>query len=204
MKPIPVRVFVVAAIVLVLGACISDGGYDDVLVSENYGDYAPTVYAVLPFDSRPADTGLDPGDRADYEESFGTYRVVGENGPAIAQEAFEDAVILTGSDVVVRSRVTDVLNEIEFQSMSGLTEEDAARIGSMVNADAIIVGTLTQYNFYNVAASVRALDVERGIVLWSAAGYRDVWDFDDDPGEALRMLAREMMEEVASRLDDLD
>lgn len=191
-------------IVGVLTACISGGGYDEVMVSGNYAEYDPSVYAVLPFESRPADTGLDPGDRSDYLESFGEYQVVGENGPAIAQEAFEDAVILTGSDVVVRSRVTDVLNEIEFQAMSGLTEEDAARIGTMVNADAIIVGTITQYNYYTVAVSVRALDVERGIVLWSASGSRDVWDFDDDPGEALRTLAREMMEEVSDELGDLE
>lgn len=204
MKRIVLGAGSIMMVVLVLGACISGGGYDEVMVSGNYSEYAPSVYAVLPFESRPADTGIDPGDLEDYRESFGEYHVIGENGPSVAQEAFEDAVILTGSDVVVRSRVIDVLNEIEFQSMSGLTEEDAARIGTMVNADSIIVGTITQYNYYNVAVSVRALDVERGIVLWSASGYRNVWDFEDDPGEALRTLAREMMEEVADQLDEVE
>lgn len=175
-------------------------GYDNVTVSHNYSEYEPSVYAVLPFEVRPTDE-LDEEGILDYEEEFGPYRVVEDNGAEIAQEAYEDAVILIGSDVVVRSRITDVLNEIEFQTMSGLTEADAAQVGAMVNADAIIVGTVTRYNYYNVAVSVRALDVERGIVLWSGSGYRDVWDYDDNPSEALRSLSREMMTQVAHLLD---
>jgi hypothetical protein len=188
------------AIALLLGACITFDSGDDVTVSPNFSRFRPEIYAVLPFETRPAETALDQDDILDYEEDYGPYVVVGDNAAEIAQEAFEDSVSLVGGDVVVRSRVADVLSEIEFQTMSGITAADAATVGAMVNADAILVGTITQYNFYTVAVSVRALDVENGIVLWSASGYRDVWDYEDDPGVALRSLAREMMTQVGSEL----
>jgi hypothetical protein len=188
--------------VLTLAGCATTDIYDDITVSGNYSTYAPQVYAILPFEEAPAGTPLSEDDIEEYEDEFGPYAAVIETGAEIAQQTFEDEFVASGYDVVVRSRLTDVLREIEFQNLSGLTADDAATVGSMLNADAIVLGRVTQFNYYYVSFSVRAVDVERGVVLWSASGTRDVWDYDDDPNQAARWLARELTEQLGMLLPD--
>lgn len=192
----------IAAVVALAGCATTRDPIGQVAVSANYQEYRPRVYAVLPFAVEPNEGALYDDEVEDYEEEYGAYVPVRDDAQSVTQEAFEDALVTVGADVVVRSRVSEILSEIEFQQMAGLTANDAAEVGAMLNADAVVIGTITLMNRYYVSTSVRAVDVERGVVLWSAAATADVFmfdisDSDYDPAFAMRAMARSLMEQVA-------
>ena len=69
--------------------------------------------------------------------------------------------------VVDRGRVNEVLEEIQFQTLSGLTVDDRSKIGGILNADAIVSIYLGEYNASRVSIAATATHVETGAVLWS-------------------------------------
>lgn len=76
--------------------------------------------------------------------------------------------------LIERSQLAGVLGEAEV-ALSGLTTGQAAQLGKMVGADAVIIGTVSEYE--NVAqrghalpvvgVSVRMIDSGSGRILWS-------------------------------------
>jgi curli biogenesis system outer membrane secretion channel CsgG len=186
------------ALAVLAGCATSDAAV--VTVSANYAEYNPQVFAVLPFDVDPAENRYIQEEIEDYEEMFGPFAMVTEDGAKTVRNAFEDAFVGSGADVVVRSRLNAVLDELEFQNVSGLTDEERAEVSSILNADAIIVGTVSQYNGYEVSFTVRAIDVERGVVLFSGSATGEVWDYDDDPAIAARVLSTELVEYLVDEL----
>lgn len=77
-------------------------------------------------------------------------------------------------ELIERSQLAGVLGEAEV-ALSGLTTGQAAQLGQMVGADAVIIGTVSEYE--NVAqrgytlpvvgVSVRMIDSTSGRILWS-------------------------------------
>lgn len=191
---------VLVVVVVVLSGCATSGEAV-VTVSANYAEYDPQVFAVLPFEVDPAENRYIQEEIDDYEEMFGPFAMVTDDAARTVRDAFEDAFVGSGADVVVRSRLNQVLDELEFQNVSGLTDEDVAEVSSILNADAIIVGTVSQYNGYEVSFTVRAIDVERGVVLFSGSATGEVWDYDDDPAIAARALSAELVEYLVDELD---
>ncbi len=76
--------------------------------------------------------------------------------------------------LIERSQLANVLGEAEV-AMAGLTAGQAARLGQMAGADAVIIGSVSEYE--NVAqrghalpvvgVSVRMIDSTTGRILWS-------------------------------------
>ena len=87
-----------------------------------------------------------------------------------------------------RSKLRSLINEHDLQSSGLLDQEAAVKVGKLLGADAVIVGSVTQYEMdktqvyihivpivskeYTVGASIRMLDVENGEVIYahSASG----------------------------------
>lgn len=195
------RAATLAAAFLALAASCATTDSELVTVSANYQRYDPQVFVVLPFVAQPPQNPLAAEEIEDYEEDFGEFSAVGDDGPTVVRELFEEAFVGSGADVVVRDRLSSVLEELEFQSASGLTADDASQVGQILNADAIIEGTVMQYNYYYVEFSIRAIDVERGVVLFSASATARVWEYDDDPSEAARWLSRDIVDALRSQIN---
>lgn len=140
----------------------------NVNIGPDFFSQRPRVYAVLPFDNHEGK----------------------ETAGKILRDSFESAFLQTGFRVVERNQLDRLLEEMSF-SASGLTEEDRLRLGEILNADALILGTVTAFDkgslgssYPMVGISVRAVDVKTGIILWSGNSQRIAFDFNKEP-EAL-------------------
>ncbi len=89
------------------------------------------------------------------------------------RDFFETAFLTTGIRVVERGQVKRVLDELDF-SLSDLTEDKIAKVGKMLQVDALILGTVNEFSRDakarrqkgNLDISVRAVHVETGVLLW--------------------------------------
>ena len=110
-----------------------------------------------------------------------------------------------GIKVIERSRVAAIMDERDLQ-ISQLDTDVAAKIGKLADADAVLLGSLTQYgvqkeyshgavyaisagstkHIHRVGVSLRVVDVDTGEVLYSEdAGGKDIEGFS----EAAKMAA---------------
>ena len=125
-----------------------------VSVSKGVEQLQPMIYAVLPFDFQPTPKGQ-------------SYREVYPEGVEVITTMFVASLVDIVPMVVDRNRVADVLQELEFQNVSGLTDEATVVFAEMLNADAVVSGYVAEYNSSRVSVSVTATHVRTGVVLWS-------------------------------------
>lgn len=69
--------------------------------------------------------------------------------------------------LVERRRVQDLLNEQDFDPQR-IDDATAVRIGKMLGAQAVILGTVTEYTRGRCSVSMRLVEVETGEHLWQA------------------------------------
>ena len=106
-------------------------------------------------------------------------------------------------ELVERAQMSGVLGETEV-ALSGLTSGQAAKLGQMVGAGGVIVGTVSEYEMVAlggrtypvVGISIRLIDAGPGKILWSvdhaARG---------DKGEPLARHARAVVHDMAAALN---
>lgn len=86
-------------------------------------------------------------------------------------ELFETYLIKYGKTIVDRTKVNQLLKEMNF-SQTGFSIEDGKRIGKMANSDVIIFGTISRLSWWTdthtilIITSIKAIHVETGILLW--------------------------------------
>lgn len=78
-------------------------------------------------------------------------------------------------DLVERIRISELFAEQDFDP-NRLDEATAVRIGKMLGAHGVILGTITDYKKGRVGVSMRLVNVETGKQLWQA---RDTFNSDD-------------------------
>ncbi len=96
------------------------------------------------------------------------------NGNAVSDMFVTQILKMQKYDLIERSQLANVLGEAEV-SLSGLTAGQAAQIGLMAGADAVIIGTVSEYETVAyrgnslpvVGVSVRMIDANSGRILWS-------------------------------------
>ncbi len=95
-------------------------------------------------------------------------------GTSVSDMFVTEMLRMSRFQLVERSQMANVLNESEL-ALAGLSESKAAEVGNMLGADAVLVGTVDEYN--NIARrghsipvvgiSVRMIDCKSGRVLCS-------------------------------------
>ncbi|UCF98382.1 MAG: hypothetical protein JSV89_02335 [Spirochaetaceae bacterium] len=118
-------------------------------VNPSLKQYDPKVFVILPFVNR--DT---------YNKE--------EGAPYIVRDAFEASFIKTGYQIVSRDKMDLLLEEIEF-SVSDISDSRGIQIASMLDADAVILGTILEYGYLYIGLSVKAIDVETGAIIWQGS-----------------------------------
>jgi len=95
-------------------------------------------------------------------------------GSSVSDMFVTEVMKMNRYELVERSQMSGVLGETEV-SLSGLTSGQAARLGQMIGADGVILGTVSEYEkvamggrtFPVVGISVRMIDSSTGKILWS-------------------------------------
>lgn len=105
--------------------------------------------------------------------------------------------------IVERSQLANVLGETEL-ALSGLSNSKAMQVGQMSGADAVIVGSVSEYEmaaykgrkYPSVGISIRCIDSQSGEILWSA----DYTERADDKNVSLSEHARKVVHAIVSTL----
>jgi TolB-like protein len=104
---------------------------------------------------------------------------------------------------VERSQMAQVLSETEL-AMAGVSVDKALKVGTMVGADGVVLGTVDEYSLVAqrgrsipvVGVTVRLIDCRTGSVMWSA----DFAGRAEDSATTLPEQARKVIHEIASGL----
>lgn len=110
--------------------------------------------------------------------------------------------------VVERSQIDKVLSESEV-ALAGLTTSQAAEMGSMLGAEAVIIGTVDEYSmvmsgnmhYAVVGISARMIDCKSGKVLWSMDLARRAGSTSITVSEHARIVVRAMTQALRSALE---
>ena len=169
-----------------LAACASKKTEPTLWVGPQVNDTRSNVCAILPF-------GNLQENKYEFPEAAETVR-----------DSFETAFLEAGYQIVERSMIEKIISELKF-SMSGFTDQQGIEVGKMLNVGAVIFGAVTSYNkerltpaiYTTVGFSVKAVDVETGVIIWKGNHTRTVyWDiFDTD---SLPSLSREVAKEIVA------
>ncbi len=141
------------------------------------------TYAILPF--------VDANAQKHKEEYPGASETV--------RDFFETAFLQTGCRVVERGQVKRVLDELDF-SLSDLTEDKIAKVGQMLQVDALVLGTVNEFSRDNrvrkikgtVDVSVRAVHVASGAIVWKVWARRR----SKDPLDNIQNLTAQMVQKL--------
>ncbi|MCA1809155.1 MAG: GNA1162 family protein [Kiritimatiellia bacterium] len=109
--------------------------------------------------------------------------------------------------VVERSQIDKVLTESEV-ALAGLTSSKAAEMGSMLGAEAVIIGTVDEYSmvqshnmhFAAVGINARMIDCQTGKVLWSIDLARRANSTSITVSEHARGVVRTMVQALRTAL----
>ncbi len=88
-------------------------------------------------------------------------------------ERLEITMLKLGARVTEREKVNKIISEIKF-SMTGLTENQALKIGKMLNSDYVVFGNISNYGFVDngktigVDIGIKAVSVESGTIVFQA------------------------------------
>jgi len=97
---------------------------------------------------------------------------------ALAGAAFSAYILsIPAYEVVERSALDDVLKEHQLGTSGLIDEAHAVEIGKLLNADSVVLGTITEFQERrslifppaSVALSVRAVNARTGVVEWTAS-----------------------------------
>ncbi len=153
--------------------------------------------------TRTANVYVAPDARAVRRVAVLPFRAPTELIGASVSDLFVTELMKTGRyELIERGQLSNVLGETDVQ-LSGLTAGQAVQVGRMAGADAVVIGTVSEYE--NVAQggrtlpavgiSVRLIDATTGKVLWSV-DHAGRGAKGDTPAQQARVVAHEMVQSL--------
>ena len=130
-------------------------------------------------------------------------------GNAMA-DVFLTEIMRTGRyELVERTRMGQVLSEAEL-ALTGLSAAKATEVGSMMGADAVVIGTVDEYatqkhrrrDYPVVAMSARLIECKSGQVIWSVDLAKRAKDDRVTLAEHARTVTHEMVAALYQRWHD--
>ena len=107
--------------------------------------------------------------------------MTGPEGRRFADELSIQLGKLNRFSIVERDRINDLYNEQDLDP-NRIDQSTAVRLGKMLGASAVVMGTVNDYRAGRVSASVRLVAVETGEVAWQGS---DALSGDDSRVQAL-------------------
>lgn len=124
-------------------------------------------------------------------------------GASVSDMVVTELLRLGRYRIVERSQISRVLGETEL-ALAGVSNAKAMEVGQMTGADAVIVGSVSEYEmaaykgrkYPTVGLSLRCIDSHNGEIIWSS----DYTERADDRNVALSEQARKVVHAISSTL----
>jgi TolB-like protein len=108
---------------------------------------------------------------------------------------FENHLLQTNLyQVAERGEIEKVLRERGFAASTGMDKTALREVGNFLQVDGIILGSVSNYNRFNLGFTARLVSVKSGLVLWSIS---------QTDGRILRPLSQVADEAVQAAVGDL-
>ncbi len=143
---------------------------------------------------------MAPGARAAERVAVMPFRAATELIGTSVSDLFVTELMKIGRyELIERGQLANVLGETDVQ-LSGLTQGQAVQVGRMAGADAVVIGTVSEYE--NIAQggrtlpvvgiSVRLIDTTTGKVLWSV-DHAGRGRGGETPAQQARVIVRDIV-----------
>lgn len=124
-------------------------------------------------------------------------------GASVSDLFLTELLMLRRYRIVERGQLANVLGEAEL-ALAGLSDARAMEAGRMSGADAVIVGSVSEYEmaaykgrtYPSVGMSIRCIDSQTGEIVWSA----DYTERAKDKNVSLSAHARKVVHAIAATL----
>jgi curli biogenesis system outer membrane secretion channel CsgG len=121
-------------------------------------------------------------------------------GSSVADVFMTELLRTSRYDVLERNRMSQVLSEAEL-ALAGVSSSKAAEVGSMMGADAVVIGTVDEYSRVKhgwhedafIGMTARLIDCKSGQVVWSVDLAKRADDKNATLSEHMRTVAHEMV-----------
>jgi hypothetical protein len=128
----------------------------------------------------------------------------GYSGKAVAGVLCQELMAVPGIRVVERERLSTVISEQHLGHSDLADPKTAVRLGKLIGADAVMTGSVTQYDsssvpiflglfthyadVYNVGVAIRIIVVETGEACFSGRCSHSGKSYEEAAGKCVRML----------------
>ncbi len=147
-------------LIMILNNCSSTPEiHKEVGISENFKKFKHKNYLVFQFDLI---------DQVYKKKKWVIYKDTREKQMT---ELFETFLMKNRYKIIERGKINTLIKELGF-SKKGITENQGLKIGKMLNADAMVFGTISRLTFRKkyktiyIVVSIKSLSVETGELLW--------------------------------------
>lgn len=128
-----------------------------------------------------------------YFESQSKDEELGYVGKGLADMLITDLVAWEGVRVVERTRVEEVLKELNFQQTKFVDKKTAAKLGQVLNADYLVVGSLVPGG-ERLSVEARLLQVSNGETLIAAR--------EQDSKDKIFDIEQRLANQLVAKIDD--
>jgi curli biogenesis system outer membrane secretion channel CsgG len=151
----------------------------------------------------------------DFEDNNSeNYKSYFPEATKVTENAIQSSFLLFGYNIIERNQLKKVLAEQKLQ-LTGLTNEDRVRIGRLLNADLIVMGSVTAYvqgstpkdsitkkfEKTHFGFTIKGIDVETGNIIFSGVVSKqidDILDYTKPIVELVNSEVQRMVEEMRS------
>jgi hypothetical protein len=133
----------------------------------------------------------------------------------VTTESIESAFVGLGFTIVERNQISKIFKEWKL-SQTGITVEESKKIGKLLNADVIILGSVTTYIQGGIPSktvtkqiektsfgfTLKGLDVESGSTLFSGNYFKkfdNILNYVNPINECVNVLIEEMIKDFKSK-----
>ena len=114
----------------------------------------------------------------------------------MVEDQFMRELVRKGYQVPARSDIDTILGELQLQ-YSDITDEDASRIGKMLNVHAILVVSITRHEkWVGTTLGARLVNIEKSDVLWIGSIDAGVTPVDSS---VIQAMSQRLAEEIPAR-----
>lgn len=99
-----------------------------------------------------------------------TGQVYGDRAKNTVSNFFATQLVMKGYGVIEREQLSTLLDEMEFQASDVTSNQDAARMGRILNVPAVVMITVDRYDDEKIEMTAKMVEVETGMILWIGNG----------------------------------
>jgi hypothetical protein len=116
----------------------------------------------------------------------------------VTRQSFESEFTRTGYWVIGIDKAKKAIDDLRSEKEQ-LRIDDMVEVGRRTGVDAVVVGTITEYNYLDVGYRVQGIATDSGAILWEAGGVQRIPFYRLQIEPALNKLSRKIVKQLVRK-----